>query len=71
MSVMDGVDEVHKVTVARDVLKGYSPHEGLWPSEYFPAKREEALKKFADAMAQDPELVKYADVMERRSRGNG
>jgi alkylation response protein AidB-like acyl-CoA dehydrogenase len=70
MSVMDGVDEVHKVTVSRDVLKGYSPHEGLWPSEYFPAKREEARKKFADAMALDPELVKYADYMERRT-GSG
>ena len=49
MSVMDGVDEVHKVTVARNVLKGYRPHEGLWPSEYFPAKREQAREKFADA----------------------
>ena len=66
MSVMDGVDEVHKVTVSRDVLKGYAPHDGLWPSEYFPAKRAEARKKFADAMAQDPELAKYADYMERR-----
>jgi alkylation response protein AidB-like acyl-CoA dehydrogenase len=71
MSVMDGVDEVHKVTVARDVLKGYSPHEGLWPSEYFPVKREEARKKFADAMARDPELVRYADAMERRSGSRG
>jgi alkylation response protein AidB-like acyl-CoA dehydrogenase len=34
MSVMDGVDEVHKVTVARNVLKGYRPHDGLWPTEY-------------------------------------
>ncbi len=68
MSVMDGVDEVHKVTVARDVLKGYQPHEGLWPSEYFPAKREAARLKFADVMTEDPDLVKYADFMERRSR---
>jgi acyl-CoA dehydrogenase len=71
MSVMDGVDEVHKVTVARDVLKGYRPHEGLWPSDYFPAKRAKAREKFADAMASDPELVKYADFMERRSRSHG
>jgi hypothetical protein len=68
MSVMDGVDEVHKVTVARNVLKGYRPHEGLWPSDYFPAKREEARKKFATAMAEDPDLVKYADFMERRAQ---
>ena len=68
MAVMDGVDEVHKVTVARNVLKDYRPHDGLWPTEYLPAKREQARKKFAEAFANDPELVKYADFMERRSR---
>ena len=57
MSVMDGVDEVHKVTVARNVLKEYRPHEGPWPTDYLPAKREQARKKFAEAMAADPELV--------------
>lgn len=67
MSVMDGVDEVHKVTVARDALKNYEPHKGLWPSEYLPTKRAEAREKFADLMAADPELVKYADYMERRA----
>jgi alkylation response protein AidB-like acyl-CoA dehydrogenase len=71
MSVMDGVDEVHKVTVARNVLKGYQPHDGFWPTDYFPTKRAEAREKFRDAMAADPDLVKYADHMERRSRGRG
>ncbi len=71
MAVMDGVDEVHKVTVARSVLKDYRPHEGLWPTEYLPAKREEARKKFAEAFANDADLVKYADFMERRARGRG
>ncbi len=42
MGIADGVDEVHKVTVARNVLKGYRPHDGYWPTEYIPAKREEA-----------------------------
>ena len=28
MAITDGVDEVHKVTVARNVLKGYEPHDG-------------------------------------------
>jgi acyl-CoA dehydrogenase len=70
MSVMDGVDEVHMVTVSRNVLKGYQPHEGLWPSEYFPAKREKAREKFADLMAQDPDLEKYADFMARRVDGH-
>jgi alkylation response protein AidB-like acyl-CoA dehydrogenase len=71
MSVMDGVDEVHKVTVARNVLKGYQPHDGFWPTDYLPAKREAARRKYADAMAADPDLAKYADAMERRSRSRG
>ena len=71
MSVMDGVDEVHKVTVARNVLKGYEPHEGFWPTDYLPAKRAAAREKFRGAMDADPDLVKYADFMERRSSGRG
>jgi acyl-CoA dehydrogenase len=71
MSVMDGVDEVHKVTVARNVLKGYQPHEGFWPTDYFPTKRAEARQKFRAAMDADPDLEKYADYMERRSAGRG
>jgi alkylation response protein AidB-like acyl-CoA dehydrogenase len=67
MSVMDGVDEVHKVTVSRNVLKQYRPHEGLWPTEYFPAKREEARKKFADLFEQDPDLEVYSQKMLRRA----
>src|SRR5512142_777217 len=41
MGLADGADEVHKVTVARNMLKQYRPHEGLWPTEYLPAKREQ------------------------------
>jgi acyl-CoA dehydrogenase len=67
MSVMDGVDEVHKVTVARNVLKGYRPHDGLWPTEYFPAKREAAREKFADLLEVDPELADIAEKMARRA----
>jgi alkylation response protein AidB-like acyl-CoA dehydrogenase len=62
MGIADGVDEVHKVTVARNVLKGYRPHEGLWPTEYIPAKREKALEKYSKVFADDPEL-------EERSKG--
>jgi hypothetical protein len=63
MSVMDGVDEVHKVTVANNVLKGYRPHEGLWPTEYRPAKLAAARKKFEPLLAEDPELKEHADRM--------
>ena len=61
MGIADGVDEVHKSTVARNVLKGYRPHQGYWPTEYFPAKREKAREQFEPMLAADPELRKIAD----------
>ncbi len=48
MSVVDGPTEVHKITVAREVLKDYEPAPGLWPTAHLPAKREEAKEKLAD-----------------------
>ena len=65
MAIADGVDEVHKVTVARNVLKGYRPHPGLWPTEYIPAKREEAKKKYAELLANDPDMKGWADYAEQ------
>jgi acyl-CoA dehydrogenase len=71
MAVMDGVDEVHKVTVARNVLKDYRPHEGLWPTEYYPHKRAAARKKLEPLLAQDPELASYADGMAKYFANRG
>ena len=48
MSLVDGPTEVHKVTVARQVLKGYRPTEGLWPTEHLPTKVDAARSRFAD-----------------------
>ena len=50
MASVDGPSEVHKVTAAKEVLKGYKPVDGLWPSEWLPAKREEARKKIANML---------------------
>jgi hypothetical protein len=62
MGIADGVDEVHKATVARNVLKGYRPQEHpFWPSEYFPAKREKAREKFEPLFEKDPDLRALAD----------
>lgn len=40
--IYDGPDEVHRQTVARRVLKGYSPAVGLWPTEHIPTRRAAA-----------------------------
>jgi acyl-CoA dehydrogenase len=50
--IYDGPDEVHKVTVARRVLRGYEPREV--PTEHVPTRRAAAREKFAhllDAVA--------------------
>jgi acyl-CoA dehydrogenase len=44
----DGPDEVHRQTVARQVLKGYVPKEV--PSEHIPTRRAEAQRRFADLL---------------------
>jgi len=61
MGIADGVDEVHKATVARNVLQSYEPHEGFWPTEYLPAKREKAREKFEPLFVKDPDLRALAD----------
>ena len=61
MGIADGVDEVHKATVARNVLKQYRPHEGYWPTEYYPAKRAKAREKFEPLFQEKPEFRELAD----------
>ncbi len=43
----DGPDEVHRVSVARQVLSGYKEPPGKWPREHVPTRREAARRKFA------------------------
>ncbi|MCU4183250.1 acyl-CoA dehydrogenase family protein [Acidiferrimicrobium sp. IK] len=48
LGLADGPTEVHKVTVARSILKNGRPAPGLWPSEWIPAKQDAARQKFAE-----------------------
>ena len=41
--------------------RSYRPHEGYWPTEYFPAKREAAWEKFEPRFEADPELPPVAE----------
>ena len=42
MGIADGPTEVHKDTIAKQVLKGYKPSEGLYPSMHLPTRIEAA-----------------------------
>ncbi len=50
MAIADGPTEVHKITLARQLLKGYSPNPNLFPSGHLPTVREAAIAKYADAL---------------------
>jgi acyl-CoA dehydrogenase len=44
----DGPDEVHRQSVARQILRGYEPR--TVPSEHVPTRRAEAQRRFADLL---------------------
>jgi acyl-CoA dehydrogenase len=50
MAIADGPTEVHKITLATQLLKGYQPNEGLWPSAHIPTRRAAACAHFASAL---------------------
>ncbi|HUR76959.1 MAG TPA: acyl-CoA dehydrogenase family protein [Acidimicrobiales bacterium] len=47
MGLADGPTEVHKITIARQVLRDHRPAEGLWPSAWIPGKIDAAKQKYA------------------------
>jgi acyl-CoA dehydrogenase len=49
--IYDGPDEVHRASVARQVLRGYeAPADGV-PTQHIPTRREAARRQFADVLA--------------------
>ena len=48
MGLADGPTEVHKVTVARQVLREYKPSDDIWPTEHRPKKEAAARAKLAE-----------------------
>jgi acyl-CoA dehydrogenase len=58
LGLADGPTEVHKVTVAKQVLRGYTPVNAMFPSYHVPSVEERAREAVADriggAAASDP-----------------
>jgi len=53
MGIADGPTEVHKVSVAKQVLKRYRPYEGLWPRDFLPDRVAEARERFASYLEHE------------------
>jgi acyl-CoA dehydrogenase len=53
MGIADGPTEVHKVTVAKQVLRDHRPSDDLWPTEWIPRKAEAARAKFAEYLEHE------------------
>jgi acyl-CoA dehydrogenase len=48
--IYDGPDEVHRASVARQILRGYEPPADGIPTEHIPTRREAARQKFAELL---------------------
>ncbi|WP_374655866.1 acyl-CoA dehydrogenase family protein [Phenylobacterium sp.] len=64
MGIADGPTEVHKVTLAKQVLKDYRPDNDLFPAYHIPRLREAAQEKYAKELAE----VKDAYAASRGAR---
>jgi acyl-CoA dehydrogenase len=49
--IYDGPDEVHRASVARQVLRGYEIPADQVPSGHIPTRRAAARERFADLLA--------------------
>jgi acyl-CoA dehydrogenase len=52
MSLTDGPTEVHKITIARQLLKGYAAADGVMPTSWLPPRIDAARERFADVLDQ-------------------
>jgi acyl-CoA dehydrogenase len=53
MGLADGPTEVHKVTIARQLLRDYKPSDDLWPTEHIPKKLDAAKAKYAEYLEHE------------------
>jgi acyl-CoA dehydrogenase len=52
LGLVDGATEVHKISLARELLKGYKPASGLFPTTHLPGLKAEAKSRYHDVLAE-------------------
>jgi acyl-CoA dehydrogenase len=50
--IWDGPTESHVTTAAKQILKDHRPAAGPWPTEWIPARRDSAEKRYAGVLAE-------------------
>jgi len=53
MGLADGPTEVHKVTIARQVLRNYRASDDMWPTQHIPKLRDAAREKLAEFLEHE------------------
>ncbi len=53
----DGPTEVHKITLAKQILRDYSPSDDLFPTGHLLKVREKALKKFGELVGPTDDQI--------------
>ncbi len=57
MGLADGPTEVHKITVARQVLRDYQASNDVFPTRHNPKLEEQAREKFSDILAPSDDEI--------------
>jgi len=53
MGIADGPTEVHKLTVAKQVLKQHKAYDGLWPRDFLPPRVADARARLAQYLEHE------------------
>jgi acyl-CoA dehydrogenase len=73
LGIADGPTEVHKVTLARQVLRDYTPSGDLWPTRFRPRtllKARERLDEIVATRLPDAARSELHELLQRSSNGN-